>query len=78
MSVSDDQIAYPIRVLLKPDFCGDLVDWADLVTLDLSTFDAPGGKEKLASQLSEAVNRIGQLSPWHLSSIPDQHHSSAQ
>jgi len=35
------------------------VDWADLITLDLSTFDTPGGKEKLASQLSDAINKIG-------------------
>lgn len=36
-----------------------IVDWADLVTLDLSSFDTPGGKEKLASQLSQAINEIG-------------------
>ena len=35
------------------------VDWADLITLDLSTFDTPGGKEKLASQLVDAINKIG-------------------
>ena len=31
-------------------------DWADLVTLDLSQFDVPGGKEKLAHQLKDAVH----------------------
>ena len=36
-----------------------LVEWADLITLDLSTFNTPGGKEKLASQLSDAIHRIG-------------------
>ncbi|EXJ91366.1 hypothetical protein A1O1_04478 [Capronia coronata CBS 617.96] len=35
------------------------LDWADLVTLDLSKFDTLGGKEVLAQQLSDAVNRIG-------------------
>jgi hypothetical protein len=35
------------------------VDWADLVTLDLSKFDQPGGKQELAAQLFDAVNRIG-------------------
>lgn len=35
------------------------MDWADLVTLDLSTFDAPGGKEALAQQLSHALQNIG-------------------
>ena len=32
------------------------VDWADLVTLDLSQFDVPGGKQKLAAQLKDAVH----------------------
>jgi isopenicillin N synthase-like dioxygenase len=35
------------------------VDWADLVTLDLSQFDAPGGKTKLAAQLNKAIQEIG-------------------
>ncbi|CAJ2512726.1 Uu.00g008450.m01.CDS01 [Anthostomella pinea] len=35
------------------------LDWADLVTLDLSQFDQPGGKQKLATQLFEAIQKIG-------------------
>ena len=35
------------------------MDWADLVTLDLSLFDNPGGKQKLADQLFHAINEIG-------------------
>ncbi|KAH6656994.1 2OG-Fe(II) oxygenase superfamily protein [Truncatella angustata] len=35
------------------------LDWAGLATLDLSTFEQPGGKEKLAQQLSEAIQQIG-------------------
>ncbi|KDN72349.1 putative 2OG-Fe(II)oxygenase superfamily protein [Colletotrichum sublineola] len=35
------------------------LDWADFVTLDLSQFDAPGGKEMLAAQLRDAVHQIG-------------------
>lgn len=35
------------------------LDWADLVTLDLSDFDNPGGKERLAKQLFDAVQNIG-------------------
>lgn len=35
------------------------VDWADLATLDLSTFDTPGGKERLAKQLFDAIEKIG-------------------
>lgn len=35
------------------------LDWADLVTLDLSQFDVPGGKERLANQLRDAVHNVG-------------------
>lgn len=35
------------------------LDWADLVTLDLSKFDRPGGKDELAQQLKNAVHEIG-------------------
>jgi hypothetical protein len=36
-----------------------IVNWADLATLDLSIFDTPGGKEKLAKQLFDAIDKIG-------------------
>lgn len=32
------------------------MDWADLATLDLSQFDVAGGKQKLATQLKDAVH----------------------
>lgn len=35
------------------------MDWADLVTLDLSQVDEPGGKQKLANQLRDAVHNVG-------------------
>ncbi|KAF3804743.1 putative 2-oxoglutarate-dependent dioxygenase JRG21 [Colletotrichum gloeosporioides] len=35
------------------------LEWADLVTLDLSKFDRPGGKEALAKQLFDAIQNIG-------------------
>ncbi|KXH48009.1 flavonol synthase [Colletotrichum salicis] len=34
-------------------------EWVDLVTLDLSKFDQPGGKEALAKQLFNAIQNIG-------------------
>jgi hypothetical protein len=37
------------------------VDWADLATLDLSLFEIAGGKEKLAKQLFDAIDKIGML-----------------
>ncbi|KAI5863988.1 Clavaminate synthase-like protein [Durotheca rogersii] len=35
------------------------LDWADLVTLDLSLYDQPGGKEELVKQLDHAVRNVG-------------------
>lgn len=35
------------------------VDWAELVTLDLSQFEKPGGKEALVKQLEHAVRHVG-------------------
>lgn len=42
------------------------MDWADLATLDLSTFDQPGGKEKLAKELTNAIQNVGKIS-----NVPD-------
>ncbi|KAL4785446.1 hypothetical protein BJX76DRAFT_366983 [Aspergillus varians] len=35
------------------------LDWAELVTIDLSRFDQPGGKEELVQQLDHAVQHVG-------------------
>ncbi|KAK8203406.1 hypothetical protein M8818_005297 [Zalaria obscura] len=35
------------------------LDWAELVTLDLSSFDQPGRKEELVKQLEHAVRHVG-------------------
>lgn len=35
------------------------VKYADLVTIDLSELDQPGGKEKLAAQLKDVVHEVG-------------------
>lgn len=35
------------------------MDWAELVTIDLSKFDAPGGKEELVKELEYAVTKVG-------------------
>ncbi|TVY37995.1 UPF0676 protein [Lachnellula occidentalis] len=34
-------------------------DWVDLAIIDLSLFDTPGGKEKLAAKLYDAIKNIG-------------------
>ncbi|KAJ6028600.1 Clavaminate synthase-like protein [Penicillium herquei] len=35
------------------------LDWAELVTLDLSLYEQPGGKEQLVKQLEHAVQHVG-------------------
>ncbi|KAK4506479.1 hypothetical protein PRZ48_000211 [Zasmidium cellare] len=35
------------------------LDWADLATLDLSAFNEPGGKARLAKQLHDAIQNVG-------------------
>ncbi|KAJ5717837.1 Clavaminate synthase-like protein [Penicillium malachiteum] len=35
------------------------LDWAELVTLDLSLYEQPGGKEQLVKQLEHAVQYVG-------------------
>ena len=38
------------------------MDWVDLAIIDLSQFDSPGGREKLAAQLYDALKNIGRRS----------------
>lgn len=42
--------------LLSPH---DEVDWAELITLDLSLYEQPGGREELVKQLEHAVRHVG-------------------
>lgn len=35
------------------------LEWADLIAIDLSLFDQPGGKQKLAAQLKGAISTVG-------------------
>jgi isopenicillin N synthase-like dioxygenase len=41
-----------------PETTADL-NWADLITIDLSQFDTPGGKQRLAAQLKNAISTVG-------------------
>jgi len=47
------------------DIC--LVDWAELITLDLGKFEKPGGKQELVKQLEHAVRHVGKLISINLS-----------
>ncbi|XWW93317.1 hypothetical protein V2A60_001249 [Cordyceps javanica] len=37
------------------------IKYADLVTIDLGEFDTPGGKERLAAQLKDAVHNVDEI-----------------
>ena len=42
-----------------------IVDWAELITLDLSLYEQPGGKEELGKQLDHAIQLVGKYkAPW--------------
>lgn len=43
----------------KPSVSEETGQWADLVTLDLSKFDQPGGKQELAAEFTRAIEEVG-------------------
>ncbi|KAE8377487.1 hypothetical protein BDV26DRAFT_211296 [Aspergillus bertholletiae] len=49
----------PLERYIHPPESKQDLKYADLVTIDLSEFDRPGGKEKLAAQLKDAVHEVG-------------------
>ncbi|KAH7357559.1 gibberellin 2-oxidase [Pyrenochaeta sp. MPI-SDFR-AT-0127] len=48
-----------IKPWSRPQETKEDLDWAPLTTIDLSQFDEPGGKQKLAGQLYDAITRVG-------------------
>jgi hypothetical protein len=49
----------PIKAWSRPQPTTEDLDWAPLPKIDLSRFDEPRGKQELASQLYDAVSRVG-------------------
>ncbi|KMK58779.1 2OG-Fe(II) oxygenase family oxidoreductase, putative [Aspergillus fumigatus Z5] len=49
----------PLEQYVHPPETKQDIKYADLVTIDLSEFDQPGGKEKLAAQLKDVVHEVG-------------------
>ncbi|KAH7379628.1 2OG-Fe(II) oxygenase superfamily protein [Pyrenochaeta sp. MPI-SDFR-AT-0127] len=43
----------------RPGKTKEQLQWADIQVIDLSTFDEPGGKQKLAEELRDAVHHTG-------------------
>ncbi|KAF2087368.1 2OG-Fe(II) oxygenase superfamily protein [Saccharata proteae CBS 121410] len=52
------KITTPLRYQDTPETTAHL-NWADLISLNLSIFDQPGGKQQLATQLRTAIHTIG-------------------
>ena len=58
------QTPSPVPTHLPPTYTqvpesAHTLDWASLITLDLSLFSQPNGKQKLALQLRDAVHNVG-------------------
>jgi hypothetical protein len=53
-AVSPDSL--PLPKWKRPGKTNEELDWADIKVIDLSTFNSPGGKEKLAEELRDAVS----------------------
>ncbi|KAL2105568.1 hypothetical protein VUR80DRAFT_8162 [Thermomyces stellatus] len=48
-----------VKPWTRPKPTEEDLDWAELPKIDLSQFDEPGGKQKLADQLYDAITRVG-------------------
>ncbi|KAF2811302.1 putative oxidoreductase [Mytilinidion resinicola] len=48
-----------LKPYVHPAETKEQLPWSELVTLDLSDFNQPGGKERLAKQLEHAVHHVG-------------------
>ncbi|RAL11607.1 Clavaminate synthase-like protein [Aspergillus homomorphus CBS 101889] len=57
-SPHDDVSASPLEGYAHPPETTQQLDYADLITLDISLFNAPGGKARLAEQLKQAAHEV--------------------
>ena len=46
----------PLPKWKRPAKTNEELDWADIKVIDLSTFDEPGAKQRLAEELRDAVS----------------------
>lgn len=63
----------------RPSPTSEKLDWADIKVIDLSNFDAPGEKQRLAEELRNAVSCHVQLvQELALTVIPGTHYRLLQ
>ncbi|EED23469.1 1-aminocyclopropane-1-carboxylate oxidase, putative [Talaromyces stipitatus ATCC 10500] len=58
-TTTTEHTATPVLSYVQVPETSENLDWADLVTLNLSKFDRPGGKQELATQFRKAMEDIG-------------------
>ena len=54
-----DSATIPVSQYQRPQKTKEELDWAPLVEIDISRFDEPGEKQRLAAQLEHAVRNVG-------------------
>ena len=54
-----DSSTIPVPKYQRPPKTKEELEWAPLVEIDISRFDEPGEKQRLAAQLEDAVRNVG-------------------
>lgn len=54
-----DTATLPVPKYSRPQRTKEGLDWAPLVEIDISRFNEPGEKQRLAAQLEDAVRNVG-------------------
>jgi isopenicillin N synthase-like dioxygenase len=54
-----DSTTIPVPKYQRPQQTKEELEWAPLVEIDISRFDEPGEKQRLAAQLEDAVRNVG-------------------
>src|SRR5271170_6323882 len=54
-----DSATIPVPKYQRPQKTKEELDWTPLVEIDISRFDEPGEKQRLAAQLEDAVRNVG-------------------
>lgn len=67
LTQTNDRIKLELPKWHRPKKTKYDLPWADIQIIDLSTFDDPGGKEKLAAELRDAVSHHTHLAPFSTS-----------
>lgn len=59
MAQATDAGSWPVLKYQRPAQTKEDLEWAPLVEIDISKFDQPGEKQRLAAKLEDAVRNVG-------------------